>query len=124
MKSILLVDDDKTFNFIHTKLLESFKTIEVNTALNGQRALDFLMGCFQGIRRIPDIIFLDLNMPIMDGFGFLEAFRKLPFPEKEKVKIVIVTSSYNPADIERAGALGVFHYMTKPLKLEDLEAHI
>jgi CheY-like chemotaxis protein len=93
---------------------------EIHSALNGKEAIDLLNDYFQGSRAMPDIIFLDLNMPIMDGFGFIEAFRKLNIPNKEKVRIVIVTSSQDPKDMERARSMGIQHYLTKPISEEKL----
>jgi len=63
---------------------------------------------------------LDLNMPIMDGFTFLEAFRKLNLPDKEKVTIIVVTSSEDPDDIMKARRMGVDHYIPKPVTEKDL----
>jgi CheY-like chemotaxis protein len=63
-------------------------------------------------------------MPIMDGFGFLDAFNKLDMPNKNRIKIIIVTSSNNPADIDRAKQYGISSYLTKPLREEGLLAEI
>jgi CheY-like chemotaxis protein len=121
MKNVLLVDDDKIFNFLSEKTLQRMGAVnEIHSALNGKEAIDLLNDYFQGSRAMPDIIFLDLNMPIMDGFGFIEAFRKLNIPNKEKVRIVIVTSSQDPKDMERARGMGIQHYLTKPITEEKL----
>ena len=86
MKRILLVDDDKICNFIAESTLNRLGVAkEVHSALNGQEALDLFNGYFQGDVAVPDIIFLDLNMPIMDGFQFIDAFKKLDFPKKENI---------------------------------------
>jgi CheY-like chemotaxis protein len=121
MKNVLLVDDDKIFNFLSEKtLLHMGIANEIHSALNGKEAIDLLNDYFQGSRSMPDIIFLDLNMPIMDGFGFIEAFRRLNLPHKEKVKIIIVTSSQDPRDLARARDLGIEHYLTKPVTEDKL----
>lgn len=87
MKNILLVDDDNIFNFLNTKLLrQSGIADEIHTALNGKEALDLLNNYYTGAFALPDVILLDLNMPVMDGFAFLEAFKKLSLPRQEKVK--------------------------------------
>lgn len=120
-KNILLVDDDTIFNFINKRMIENTgMSNEVDTALNGKQALDLLNGYLSGARSIPDVIFLDLDMPIMDGFSFLEAFKRLNMPHKEKVSIVIVTSSQNPEDIKRAKSFGIDHYLTKPITEEQV----
>ena len=121
MKNILLVDDDNIFNFINTKLLESSGIAgEIHTAGNGQEALDLLNNYFTGTPSLPDVILLDLNMPVMDGFGFIEAFKKLRLPKKENVSIVIVTSSADPNDMRRAKEMGITTYLTKPVSREAL----
>ncbi|HET9054972.1 MAG TPA: response regulator [Cyclobacteriaceae bacterium] len=121
MKKVLLVDDDPIFNFLHTRMLSlGGLAREVHTALNGRQALDLLNGYFSGTASLPDAVLLDLTMPELDGFGFLEALRKLNVPGIEDVKIVVITSSINPQDIERVRELGVMHYLIKPVTLEKL----
>jgi len=121
MKRVLLVDDDKICNFIAESTLNRMGVAkEVHSALNGQEALDLFNGYFQGDVAVPDIIFLDLNMPIMDGFQFIDAFKKLDFPKKENILIVILTSSMNPQDIQQAKSLGIDHYMAKPINEEKI----
>lgn len=115
-KNILLVDDDQIFHFLSTKVIKRMNfTNEILTASNGKDALNVIMSRFSGLQPLLDIIFLDINMPIMDGFGFLEAFKKLAVPQKENIKIVIVTSSQDSDDIRRAKELGVTHYLIKPI---------
>lgn len=123
-KNVLLVDDDKICNFINKKALETLGFIkDIHTALNGKEALQLFNDYYLGASILPDIILLDLNMPIMDGFEFLEIFRGLKLPNKERVKIIIVTSSSNPDDIRRVKNFGINQYIQKPLTREDfLEA--
>ena len=119
-KNVLLVDDDYIFNFLNQAILERIGvTNEIYTALNGKEALG-LLGYSASPRFVPDVILLDLNMPIMDGFTFLEAFRKLNMPHKENVTIIIVTSSEDPKDIIKAKEMGVEHYLPKPISEADL----
>jgi CheY-like chemotaxis protein len=114
--SILLVDDDNIFNFLNKKVLVGMGvTDEIHVALNGNEALKLLNNYFSGTQSFPRVIFLDLNMPIMDGFGFIEAFQRLNNTQNEKTLIVIVTSSQDPEDLKRAKALGIHHYITKPI---------
>jgi CheY-like chemotaxis protein len=123
MQNILLVDDDSTSNFLSMKTLERMGFVgDINSALNGEQALDLFNNYYQGSRGLPHIILLDLNMPIMDGFGFLEAFNRLNLPNMAQVKIIIVSSSADPDDIKRAKDLGVSRYISKPLGTESLRA--
>lgn len=119
MKNVLVVDDDKIFNFMNSKLLErSGMAKDVHVAWNGNQALDLFNDYFQGSRSLPDIIFLNLSMPVMDGFQLLEAFRKLPLPGTDDVRIVILSSSAAPCDLEKARQLGAYCYLKKPLREE------
>jgi CheY-like chemotaxis protein len=124
MKNVLLVDDDDIFNFLNKKTIQKLGLAsEIHTVVNGQDAINLINKYFQKSLMIPDIILLDINMPIMDGFGFIEAFNKLSLPGIEKVKIIIVSSSDNPDDIDRAKKLGVSQFLTKPIShLQLMEA--
>lgn len=123
MKNVLLIDDDSTFQFIGKALLKyvGIPPENIQSALSGKHAMDLLTSAGQSL---PDLILLDLNMPIMDGFGFLDAFNKLEHPEKDKSKIIVLTSSHNSADMERVRKFGITKYMTKPLQEEALRAEL
>jgi len=124
MKNVLLVDDDKIFNFINTQMLkQTGMASEIHTALNGKQAIDYLNESYRETSSVPDVILLDLNMPIMNGFDFLEAFKIMSLPEieKEHVNIIVVTSSDNQQDIDKARDMGANHYLTKPLSAESLK---
>jgi CheY-like chemotaxis protein len=120
-KNVLLVDDDSIFQLLGAKALHrvGVSDTRIQKALNGKQALDILKD--PGTPR-PDIILLDLNMPIMNGFEFLEAFNKLNPSEKDDTKIVVVTSSASPFDIEKAKELGAIEYLNKPLQDDQLSA--
>jgi CheY-like chemotaxis protein len=123
MKNVLLVDDDQVFNFLSRKILERMDVADnIHVALNGEEALALLNNYYQGSMTLPDVILLDLNMPIMDGFGFLQAFQRLSLPRMERIKIVIVSSSEDPKDMEMARSLGVAYYLSKPLTEEKLRS--
>ena len=121
-KRVLLVDDDQVFNFVSTKMLEKIGSNEIHVASNGEQALQLINDYYSGIQIMPDVILLDLNMPVMDGFGFIEAFKHLNIPGKENIKIVIVSSSHNPNDRKHAKELGIEYYLEKPIKQKDLAA--
>jgi CheY-like chemotaxis protein len=120
MNSVLLVDDDAICNYLATKVLQKLGVeMEIHTAVNGKEALNLFNSYYQGSTPLPAVILLDLNMPIMDGFGFIEAFRRLDLPRKDEVRIIILSSSTDPADVEKAKTLGVNKFLSKPLR-EDL----
>jgi CheY-like chemotaxis protein len=121
MKNFLLIDDDEIFNFITIKSLEHLGIAqEVHRALNGRDALNLINNYFIGAESIPDVILVDLNMPVMDGFGFIEAFKRLNQPRLDQVKIIVISSSQDPIDIMRIASLGIKHYVCKPVSEEKL----
>lgn len=125
MKNVLLVDDDSTFQFLGKSLLSRMGVSQerVQIASNGQQAIDLFDAYLAGTKDLPDVILLDLNMPVMDGFEFLKAFARLDHPGKEKIKVVIVSSSNNSEDVRRAKELGASAYITKPLQVDSLKAY-
>lgn len=119
-KKILLVDDDKTFNFLHTRIFEITGIAdEINSALNGVQAIDLLKKSSDN-SSLPDVILLDLSMPVMDGFTFLEAFNKTDIPNKENITIIIVSSSSDYRDKVKAREMGIEHFLVKPVNESEL----
>ena len=97
---ILLIDDDKVTNYLHTIVINDMgisNNIEIKQ--NGKDGLKFLQECNEK-GNLPDLILVDLKMPVMDGFEFVDAYRKLNLPE-DQTKIVMLTTSSNPKDIEK-----------------------
>jgi CheY-like chemotaxis protein len=119
-KKILFVDDDPVCHFIHQKIVEHLKIdCDVRTACNGEDALD-MVSSDQSTPFVPDYIFVDLNMPIMDGFGFIQNLQACNRPELENISIIVLTSSLSAEDRVRALELGVSDYVVKPIKWRDL----
>lgn len=125
----LLVDDDPVSNYINRLVISDIRRIaHAHDAENGVDALKFIQShCEQSEsgeaeQLCPDLIFLDLNMPVMDGFEFLQTYEKLSFKRKDDVKIIVLTSSTNPKDVERVADFNVAAYLNKPLTAESLGA--
>lgn len=115
MRSVLLIDDDDVCNFIMLRTLKIIASdLEILTAKNGKEAINLLKDLFTANIKIPSIIFLDINMPVMDGFVFLEAYKNMD-GRKDDIKIVMVTSSNNSGDIIRAHDGGVSDVIIKPV---------
>lgn len=115
MAPVLLIDDDDVCNFIMSRALKIVAPdAEVLTARNGKEGINLLKDSFIDNSKVPSIIFLDLNMPVMDGFEFLDAYKMLNGP-KDNIKIVIVTSSNHSNDRTRAQAAGVNDFILKPV---------
>ena len=120
----MLVDDSEIDNLIHEKIIESTEFAE-NILIfdDGQEALNYLASHQETEEELPEIVFLDINMPEMDGFEFLEDFEKFPDTVKNKCKIIMLSSSISPKDIDRAASSRyVKKYLNKPLKPRYLDA--
>ena len=121
MKNALLVDDDQITNFINQKTLERTGLFsQIDAVQDGSLALKYLQEHENKGKSLPDLILLDINMPIMGGFAFLDEFKKRCFTNKENIKVIILSSSDNAEDIKRAKDLGIDHYLTKPILGERL----
>jgi CheY-like chemotaxis protein len=124
LSAVLLVDDDPTANFLNQRLLSRLNVSrEVYVAQNGVEALTQLTThCQANSVSCPALVLLDLNMPVMDGFQFLEAYQHLAVGTRQGTRIVVLTSSMLPADQERARHLSVAAFLNKPLTKEGLGA--
>lgn len=117
LNCILLVDDDAEDNHFHQMVINEMNITEhVEIALNGVEALNFLK---KENQTHPDIIFLDINMPKMNGWEFMEAYKELRADQKAKIVVVMLTTSENPKDKKRAGEFSdIFGFNSKPLTEE------
>lgn len=124
VKSILLVDDDEATNFLHKIYIEEWGVADnIYTALNGQEALDFLKENEEFRQNKPSLILLDINMPIMNGFEFMEAYKELDDSMKASVVVVMLTSSLHHLDQARANGLDDLNgFINKPLTREQMES--
>lgn len=121
--SILLVDDDEATNYIHKRVIIDHGSCEnIIVKTNGEEALNYLIDAENSDQPIPEIIFLDINMPRVDGWEFLEAYKKLPVAYKAKIVIVMLTTSLNKYDKERAESIElVSEFRNKLLSAEMLD---
>lgn len=124
-KSVCIIDDDNIYINLVSKIIELKKlSKEVLVFNNGKEALDFFVDSLEDIpdNNIPRVIFLDLNMPVMDGWEFLHEFAKIKNRIGEKIALYVVSSSIDIRDINRAKSIDlVSDYLTKPIKLDDFE---
>jgi CheY-like chemotaxis protein len=108
MKKILIVDDERIFHFLSTKIIEVCGIpSEISSAYDGAEALTKLNN---GL--LPDFILVDLDMPNMNGFEFLERFKRTP---DNHAKVIVLSSSNTEDERKRALELGADLYMSKPL---------
>lgn len=119
---ILLVDDNYASNFLHTKLLpHPDPTAQVRTALNGQEALEVLRTHYQPpTPRCPTLVLLDINMPIINGFAFLEAYQQLALAQRQDLTILLLTTSISPRDLARLQHLPIAGLLPYPLSEEKI----
>lgn len=120
---VMLVDDNDTDNFISRRIIEITKFAdEVIVKNSGKGALDYLDEFKDSGEDLPDIIFLDINMPIVDGFVFLYEYEKFGNTVKDKCRVIILSSSDNKRDIDKiVNNDYVIKFVTKPLTEKTLE---
>jgi len=122
--SILLVDDDEINNFISIKLIKkALLTTEIMACLNGKFAIDQLVEIQRkDPSKLPDYILLDINMPIMNGWEFLDEYKRLNIDPLGKSKIFIISSSVFSNDINKARSYPLVHsFISKPLSVEKIK---
>jgi CheY-like chemotaxis protein len=118
---IVLIDDNDFDNFVNRKLIEKLDlTSDLKVLNNGFEGINFLK-ILSELGKSPDLIFLDLDMPVMNGFEFLRQFNRLPKEQNKNTRIIVLTSSSNPADYNLAKALGCCAYLEKPLTREKIK---
>ena len=119
---IALVDDDKVFQLTTLRTIQSAKiTDRILQFENGEEALSFLRQHATETENLPDYIFLDINMPFVDGWMFLDDFAELKYVLKKEISIYMVSSSIDPRDVNRAkGNANVREYIIKPVSREKL----
>jgi CheY-like chemotaxis protein len=116
INSILLIDDDQINNFINKRIIKKLNIAEeINIALNGEEALSYIQKYCGSTGHCPELIFLDINMPVMNGFEFLNEFKNLELENKRNVKIIVLTTSANPGDMQKLKEHSIKGFVNKPL---------
>ncbi len=121
LESILLIDDDESTNFLHRTLIQYADiTKKIEVVNRADKALDYLKSlAADSPESIPQLIFLDINMPAMNGWEFLNEYARLDLPNKQDIKIIMLTASVNPNDILQAKTnVFVSEILHKPLSID------
>jgi CheY-like chemotaxis protein len=123
LKCIMLIDDNPNDNFFHERVIRKCNAAKaVVVQQTGKDALEYLRSKGSGDELHPSLIFLDINMPGMNGWEFLEEYQRLDATFKTSVVVVMLTTSDNPDDRAKAIAMNVASdFKTKPLTREMLE---
>ncbi|MBF9236941.1 response regulator [Hymenobacter sp. BT683] len=121
MNHIVLVDDNETTSFLNNRLLGRLAVAEqVSTFSRADEAFEKLWGDSNGDGQAPDLVFVDLKMPGISGFEFLELYNALPQPVQDKTVMAVLTTSMHGADTARVAKYPNVEYLTKPLTEEKM----
>ncbi len=122
-RDIILIDDDPMFNYIHSKIIQNSKLeYRVQSFENASSALMELEKAMRSdTSELQYTIFVDINMPVIDGWGFLDRFQHLPESFMGRCKIFMLSSSNDVADVNRAATYSIVNgFISKPLSIQQV----
>lgn len=115
--NVFVIDDDDIYQYLTQKELEKSQRVKtIRTFSDGIKALNYLKETGEDLSNLPHIIFLDVNMPILSGWTFIEELRLLRLSNLSAIKIYIISSSFDRRDIEKAREYKeIADYLVKPV---------
>jgi len=125
-KAIWVIDDDAIYQIIINKIIERSKMFTIITSFkNGKEAMDTLQNAVNSTREdtqvLPDVILLDINMPVMDGWEFMEKMSLIKSKIKKDITVYIVSSSIATEDKNKSKTYSdILGYLSKPVTINDL----
>lgn len=116
--TVCVIDDDDIYKYTVIKTLKEFKPSQkILLFSDGEEAIDYITQHLGNSETLPDVIFLDINMPIMDGFEFMEEYIRIKPRVGKKIIIYMISSSVSPEDINRAKSISeISDYIVKPIE--------
>jgi len=121
-RNVCIIDDDEIYQYTMSLNLKSLDSVnEIKVFNDGLEANNFMLDNLNNPEELPDIIFLDINMPVMDGFQFMEEYEKIKSKLTKNIIIYMISSSVDPVDIEKATQINaISDYLTKPIRQQQL----
>ena len=121
LRNVVLVDDNETTSFLNNRLLNRLEVAEhISTFTKAEQAYQQLWGKQGSTDPAPDLVFVDLKMPGMDGFEFLRLYSSLPAEVRQKTVMAVLTTSMHAADTARVANYEGVEYLAKPLTEEKM----
>ncbi len=122
-KITCIIDDDEIYLFSVKKVIEINKLSQrVLEFRNGQDAIDFFVRSSANHQELPDVILLDINMPVMNGWEFIEEFKKIRPLLSKDITLYVVSSSVDKSDVDKAKSFSTVHdYLIKPITVSQLK---
>ena len=123
LRKILLIDDSTADNFIHKRVISKMNCCdEIIVTFDGQEGLDYLTTVVEGEFPKPELVFLDINMPGMTGWDFLERYNQLPDTQKAGIVVCMLTTSESEEDRTKAKQFDILSgFYHKPLTEEKMQ---
>ncbi|UXP30556.1 response regulator [Reichenbachiella agarivorans] len=123
IKKVAVIDDDQVFQLIIKKQIEMKNfDCEILNFYNGQEAFDFFKANVGEDDKLPDLVMLDVNMPVKNGWDFLQDYQTLPVEMRKKISLYMVTSSVIQSDIDKANDNeNIISFVSKPITNDKLE---